>query len=151
MASSSRKHKHQKSLSLNRTSTSLPKTEVTIHVYDLLPVRLSLAATKVATAKIQNQPGRLSTILWTFGGSLLHSGVVINGREYAYGGHGRRGVSGVYFTRPKLEPPGGTFRQALVHGFSLKSEQEVQEIINEVRNNQLPNQITEPSNTRYAN
>jgi len=142
MASSSRKHKHQKSLSLSRTSSSLPKTEVTIHVYDLLPVCVSVGhstsnSSIVAAAKLQNQPGRLATILWAFGGSLLHSGVVIDGREYAYGGHDRRGVSGVYFTRPKLEPPGGTFRQAMVHGFSLKGDQEIQDIINEVRKNPI--------------
>ena len=57
------------------------KTEIKINVYDLLP------------------PGKLSTILWTIGSGLLHSGVVIGDREYAYGGHDRRGFTGVYYTK----------------------------------------------------
>lgn len=64
-------------------------------------------------------------MLWTVGASLLHSGVVINGKEYAYGGHDRRGVTGVYFTKPKSEPPGGTFKCEILHGFTLATEDEI--------------------------
>ena len=64
-------------------------------------------------------------MLWTVGASLLHSGVVINGREYAYGGHDKRGVTGVYWTKPKTEPPGGTFRCEILHGFTLATQQEI--------------------------
>ncbi|KAF4506248.1 hypothetical protein G6O67_006351 [Ophiocordyceps sinensis] len=91
----------------HRSTLSLQKTEITIHVYDLLP------------------PGRISSVLWTFGASLLHSGVVINGREYAYGGHDRRRVTGVYWTKPKTEPPGGTFRCEILHGFTLATQEEI--------------------------
>ncbi|UNI19236.1 hypothetical protein JDV02_005433 [Purpureocillium takamizusanense] len=91
----------------HRSTLSLQKTEITIHVYDLLP------------------PGRVSSVLWTVGASLLHSGVVINGREYAYGGHDKRGVTGVYWTKPKTEPPGGTFRCEILHGFTLASQEEI--------------------------
>lgn len=59
------------------------------------------------------------------GASLLHSGVVINGREYAYGGHDKRGVTGVYWTKPKTEPPGGTFKCEILHGFTLASDEEI--------------------------
>lgn len=82
-----------------------------INVYDLLP------------------PGRLSSVLWTFGTSLLHSGVVINGKEYAYGGHDQRGVTGVYWARPKTEPPGGTFRTEILHGFTFATQAEIDSII----------------------
>ncbi|EKJ69502.1 hypothetical protein NXS19_003447 [Fusarium pseudograminearum] len=92
----------------HRSTLSLSKTEITIHVYDLLP------------------PGRLSSVLWTVGASLLHSGVVINGKEYAYGGHDKRGLTGVYWTKPKTEPPGGTFRCEILHGFTLATEQEIE-------------------------
>ncbi|KAG9538243.1 DUF862-domain-containing protein, partial [Aureobasidium melanogenum] len=112
MTPSSSKHKRQSS-SMHRTSLAAQKTEVKIHVYDLLP------------------PGRLSNLLWHIGGSLLHSGVVINQREYAYGGHDRKGVSGVYWTKPKLEPPGGTFRCEILHGFSVLSQEEITDIIND--------------------
>jgi len=72
--------KHQKKPSRtrsHRSTLSLQKTEILINIYDLLP------------------PGRMSSFLWHMGTSLLHSGVVINGREYADGGHDRRGLTGV--------------------------------------------------------
>jgi hypothetical protein len=70
--------------------------------------------------------GRLSSVLWNVGASLLHSGVVINGKEYAYGGHQRPGVTGVYWTKPKTDPPGGTFRCEILHGFTLANEDEIE-------------------------
>ncbi|KAI4849867.1 DUF862-domain-containing protein [Aureobasidium sp. EXF-8846] len=112
MTPSSSKHKRQSS-SVYRPSLAAQKTEVKIHVYDLLP------------------PGRLSNILWHIGGSLLHTGVVINDREYAYGGHDRKGVSGVYWTKQKLEPPGGTFRCEILHGFTVLSQEEITNVIND--------------------
>ena len=63
------------------------------------------------------------------GTSMLHSGVVINGREYAYGGHDRRGVTGVYWTKPRTEPPGGTFRCEILQGFTLATHEEIDSII----------------------
>ncbi|KAI0025579.1 DUF862-domain-containing protein [Xylariomycetidae sp. FL0641] len=95
----------------HRSTLSLTRTEVVINVYDLLP------------------PGRLSSVLWTVGASLLHSGVVINGKEYAYGGHDKRGTTGVYWTRPRTEPPGGTFRTEILHGFTFATAAEIDAII----------------------
>ncbi|KAI1810583.1 DUF862-domain-containing protein [Poronia punctata] len=95
----------------HRSTLSLTRTEIIINVYDLLP------------------PGRLSSVLWTFGTSLLHSGVVINGKEYAYGGHDERGVTGVYWTQPKTEPPGGTFRTEIPHGLTFATQAEIDSII----------------------
>ena len=63
------------------------------------------------------------------GASLLHSGVVINGREYAYGGHDKRNLTGVYWTAPKTEPPGGTFKTEILHGFTFSSQAEIDTII----------------------
>ena len=60
---------------------------------------------------------------------MLHSGVVINGREYAYGGHDRANLTGVYWTRPKTEPPGGTFRCSVLHGFTFASREEIDRAI----------------------
>lgn len=97
----------------HRNTLSMQRTEITIHVYDLLP------------------PGKVSTLLWAIGSSLLHSGVVIGDREYAYGGHDRRDTTGVYWTKPGLEPPGGTFRQAILHGFSFRPQEEMDAIIQE--------------------
>ncbi|KAK7755528.1 hypothetical protein SLS62_002460 [Diatrype stigma] len=97
--------------SSHRSTLSLSRTEVVINVYDLLPA------------------GRLSSVLWTVGASLLHSGVVINGKEYAYGGHDKRGVTGVYWTRPRTEPPGGSFRTELLHGFTFATQAEIDTIV----------------------
>lgn len=79
------------------------------------------------------QPGKLSTLLWNVGAGLVHSGVVIGDAEYAFGAHQKSGTTGVYFTRPKLEPPGGTFRCEILQGFSLRSQDEIDSIILEVR------------------
>ncbi|PVH96400.1 DUF862-domain-containing protein [Periconia macrospinosa] len=113
MSSSARPKPVRKSSANHRSTLSLQRTEVKIHIYDLLP------------------PGKVSTVLWAIGSSLLHSGVVIGDREYAYGGHDQRGVTGVYFTKPGQVPPGGTFRQAILHGFSFRPEEELNDIIHQ--------------------
>jgi hypothetical protein len=77
------------------------------------------------------KPGKFSTVLWTMGASLLHSGVVINGKEYAFGGHDKRGMTGVYWSKPKAEPPGGTFRCEILQGFTLAPLEEIESIIKE--------------------
>ncbi|CAL3963662.1 hypothetical protein PZA11_001213 [Diplocarpon coronariae] len=97
----------------HRSTLSLQKTEIKINVYDLLP------------------PGKVASVLWAIGSSLLHSGVVINNREYAYGGHDRRGMTGVYYTPPRSIPPGGTFRCEILHGFTVSPQSEVEAIIKE--------------------
>lgn len=68
-------------------------------------------------------------MLWTMGASLLHSGVVVNGKEYAYGGHDRPGVTGVYWTAPKSEPPGGFFKMEILHGFTFATQAEIDNAI----------------------
>ncbi|PTB65601.1 DUF862-domain-containing protein [Trichoderma citrinoviride] len=107
MPSQQQQHHSGQRQSRHRSTLSLQKTEIKIHVYDLLP------------------PGRVASVLWTLGASLLHSGVVINGREYAYGGHDKRGVTGVYWTKPRTEPPGGTFKCEILHGFTLATSEEI--------------------------
>ena len=117
MSSSTRPKATRKSSGQNHRNTlSLQRTEITIHVYDLLP------------------PGKVATVLWAVGSSLLHSGVVVGDREYAYGGHDRRGLTGVYWTKPGQEPPGGTFKQSILHGFSFRPAEELDAIIHQVWN-----------------
>ncbi|GAB7361182.1 hypothetical protein MBLNU230_g1215t1 [Neophaeotheca triangularis] len=104
----------RKSSSYSRASLALTKTQVVINCYDLLP------------------PGKLSTLLWTLGSSLLHSGVVINNREYAYGGHDTPSTTGVYYTRPRFEPSGATFRCHVLQGFTFNTEAEIEAVIRDV-------------------
>ncbi|KIH86289.1 hypothetical protein SPBR_08599 [Sporothrix brasiliensis 5110] len=106
-----KKYKKTSSRASHRSTLSLQKTEIVINVYDLLT------------------PSRWSSLLWHMGTSLLHSGVVINGREYAYGGHDRHGITGVYWTSPRHEPPGGTFRCEILQGFTLATPAEIDAII----------------------
>lgn len=68
-------------------------------------------------------------MLWTVGSSLLHTGVVINGREYAYGGHDRPSTTGVYWTAPQSAPPGATFRTEILHGMTFATQAEIDSII----------------------
>jgi hypothetical protein len=135
----SKKSSRKPSGSNHRSTLSLQKTEIAINVYDLLPVSFlySLHAGRNASAIYESQtdslyqPGKLASVLWATGVSLLHSGVVINGREYAYGGHEKRGVTGVYWTKPGTEPPGGTFKCEILHGFTLRPQDEIQAILQE--------------------
>jgi hypothetical protein len=96
------------------TPSNPSKTEIIINVYDLLP------------------PGRLSTALWFIGTALLHTGVAIGGKEYAFGGHDRPGITGVYWTKPKTEPPGGVWRCEILHGFTYATTEEIEDIVREV-------------------
>ncbi|KAL9090699.1 MAG: hypothetical protein Q9165_005187 [Trypethelium subeluteriae] len=109
-----KKQRGRKSSAGRRSTGQLTKTEIRINVYDLLP------------------PSRVSSILWSLGTSLLHSGVVIGDKEYAFGGHDQPGVSGVYWTRPRLEPPGGTFKLEILHGFSYLPVEDIEGIVREV-------------------
>jgi hypothetical protein len=96
------------------TLSSIKKTEVIINVYDLLP------------------PGRLASTLWALGTSLLHTGVAIGDKEFAFGGHDRLEVTGVYWTKPKTEPPGAIWRCDILHGFTYNTPEEIDAIVREV-------------------
>ena len=155
--------KNTRRTSSHRSTLSIQKTEIKINIYDLLPVSLYTTFHVSSTCLLvlttyRPKPGKLSSLLWTIGGSLLHSGVVVNDREYAYGGHDRPGVSGVYWTRyfhpksdhnfllylfnmiirPRLEPPGGTFRCEILHGFTFSTDEELEEILREVSDVVMP-------------
>ena len=54
---------------------------------------------------------------------------MINNREYAFGGHDRRGMTGVFWTKPRMEPPGGTFKCEILQGFTVSSHAEIEKII----------------------
>ena len=41
-------------------------------------------------------------------------------------------MSGVYWTKPRTEPPGGTFRCELLQGFTFRPEHEIENVIKEV-------------------
>lgn len=73
----------------------------------------------------------MSSFLWACGSALLHSGVVIDNREYAYGGHDNKGVTGIYYTPPRSVPSGGTFRCEILHGFTIRPPSEIDAIIKE--------------------
>lgn len=41
-------------------------------------------------------------------------------------------MTGVYWTKPKTEPPGGTFKTEILHGFTFASQPEIEAILDEV-------------------
>ena len=116
-----KKQRNRKSSQGRRSTGQLTKTEIRINVYDLLP------------------PSRVASMLWRLGTSLLHSGVVIGDKEYAFGGHDQPRISGVYWTKPRLEPPGGTFRMEILHGFSYLPVEDIEGVVREVRRPICPN------------
>ncbi|USW46763.1 Putative PPPDE peptidase domain-containing protein [Septoria linicola] len=102
--------------SSSTTTSSTTKTPIYINIYDLLP------------------PGRLSSLLWTLGSSLLHSGVVIPtlSLEFAFGGHNKPLTTGVYSTPPAYAPPGSTHRSSILAGFSAHSPSETEDILKDI-------------------
>ncbi|MCJ1417984.1 hypothetical protein MMC32_004329 [Xylographa parallela] len=99
---------------LSRT-TSRPKLPVYINVYDLIP------------------SGTLSNILWPLGLSLLHTGVVLLDREYAYGATTSNNPwqpqTGIFHTPPLTLPPGGTHRLTHLQGFTYLSAKEIEQLL----------------------
>jgi len=100
-----------------RSSTAFTKTEIIINVYDLLPA------------------GAVSTCLWPLGLSLLHTGIVLNDKEYAYGATDAQtpdgNQTGIFWTRPRMEPPGGTFRCSILQGITYLTPEGIEEILRE--------------------
>lgn len=76
-----------------------------------------------------SQPSPFTSALWTLGTAILHSGLVVDDREYAYGGHNIPKKTGVYYTRPGQEPPGAKFRCEISQGYTNLSEEEVEDEI----------------------
>ena len=52
-------------------------------------------------------------------------------KEFAFGGHDVPGISGVFSTHPRREPPGGTFRRELLQGFTIKTDDELGTVLEE--------------------
>ena len=65
----------------------------------------------------------------------LHTGIVINDREYAFGAvpHPTEpSRTGVFWTRPRLEPPGGTFRCSILHGFTYLTGNDLDKLLRDI-------------------
>jgi len=99
---------------LSRTA-SRPKLPVYINVYDLMP------------------SGTLANILWPLGLSLLHTGIVLLEREYAYGAtisnNPSQPQTGIFHTTPLTLPPGGTHRLTHLQGFTYLSAKEIEQLL----------------------
>ncbi|EPY50331.1 PPPDE peptidase family protein [Schizosaccharomyces cryophilus OY26] len=85
--------------------------EVYINVYDLM----------------QNSP--LSRIAWTLGLGIYHTGLVLDGKEYAYGAHAIPNATGVFVTVPKPPLEGCRWRCSIPLPPCELSKHEVDEII----------------------
>jgi deubiquitinase DESI2 len=80
-------------------------------------------------------PGCIAAGLWPLGLSLLHTGIVLNDREYAYGAADAATTegnqTGIFWTRPRVEPPGGTFRCSILQGITFLSPTQIEEVLQE--------------------
>ena len=96
---------------------SRPKLPVYINIYDLMP------------------PSTLSNVLWPLGLSLLHTGIVLLDREYAYGATTLNNPSqqqtGIFYTSPLTLPPGGTHRLTHLQGFTYLSAKEIEQLLHD--------------------
>lgn len=86
-----------------------------------LEVRLSVYKLKLTGLGALDELG--SSMLGTY-----HSGLVVAGEEWAFGGHDQEGISGVYTTAPEMNTE-YSFYKRLVMGTLQKSKQEVQAAI----------------------
>ncbi|GAO48991.1 DUF862-domain-containing protein [Saitoella complicata NRRL Y-17804] len=68
-------------------------TPVYLNIYDLLP-----------------PTSLISTFIWTCGLSLLHTSIEVHGKEYQFGGHDVKELTGVYATPPNLADAEGVAR-----------------------------------------
>lgn len=117
----SRRSSTSTSSSSNRSTpthtNSRLKSPIYINVYDLMP------------------PSTLSTILWPLGLSLLHIGIVLLDREYAYGATTSLDPSqpqtGIFHTPPLTLPPGGTHRLTHLQGFTYLSKNEIEQLLHD--------------------
>ncbi|BFZ54393.1 hypothetical protein PYCC9005_001428 [Savitreella phatthalungensis] len=90
-------------------------TSVSINVYDLLP------------------SSWLSGALWSVGLGINHSGVVVDGREWQFGGHDMDGVTGVFCTEPRDVPADATYKTTLAVGVCRLSMQEIGDVLDQMR------------------
>lgn len=80
-------------------------------------------------------PGCLTSCLWPLGLSLLHTGIVLNDREYAYGAADAATTegnqTGIFWTKPRVAPPGGTFRCSILQGITFLSPTQMEVLLQE--------------------
>ena len=108
----------QKSQRQGRTSISLSesrKLPISVNVYDLMP------------------QSRLSSFMWFTGLSICHSGVVIDDREWAFGGHDVEGVTGVYVTKPRAVPENAVFRVSIPLAVTILSDGAIRDHLNRLK------------------
>ncbi|KAI8340297.1 PPPDE putative peptidase domain-containing protein [Chlamydoabsidia padenii] len=89
--------------------------EVFVNVYDML------------------QPSFLTRFgYYALGIGIYHSGVEICGKEYCFGGHEYKNVTGVFAVEPKVGPPGLLFKQSIRIGTTRLTKIEILEQIQSI-------------------
>ncbi|ORX61638.1 DUF862-domain-containing protein [Hesseltinella vesiculosa] len=60
---------------------------------------------------------------------IYHSGVEICGKEYCFGGHEFKDITGVFAVEAKVGPPGLLFKQSVSVGYTRLSDEQIQAVI----------------------
>ncbi|OLL22558.1 DeSI-like protein sdu1 [Neolecta irregularis DAH-3] len=110
----------------HRSTASMSKIPVYINCYDLLPPSFFVnLGYRLGTQTLRN-----NTILHK-GLGIWHTGLEIDGREYAFGGHDLPGT-GVFKTKPRTPPPGTYYRATILHGFTFATKEDIQKLVSSV-------------------
>ncbi|KAI8069292.1 PPPDE putative peptidase domain-containing protein [Gongronella butleri] len=89
--------------------------EVFVNVYDML------------------QPSFLTAVgYYALGIGIYHSGVEICGKEYCFGGHEFKDITGVFAVEAKVGPPGLLFKQSISIGHTRLSDEQIQQVIHDI-------------------
>ncbi|KAG0367009.1 hypothetical protein BGX24_003441 [Mortierella sp. AD032] len=92
------------------SSTPTRRTPVYVNIYDMIPSNV------------------LTSIGYFMGIGVFHSGVEILDKEFNFGGH-EYNFTGVFCVEPKVGPPGVVFKETVLVGFTTKTDQEINQVI----------------------
>ncbi|KAG0271172.1 hypothetical protein BGZ95_001064 [Linnemannia exigua] len=92
------------------SSTPTRRTPVYVNIYDMIPSNV------------------LTSIGYFMGIGVFHSGVEILDKEFNFGGH-EYNFTGVFCVEPKVGPPGVVFKETTLVGFTTKTDQEINQVI----------------------
>ncbi|ORZ14716.1 PPPDE putative peptidase domain-domain-containing protein [Absidia repens] len=89
--------------------------QVFVNVYDML------------------QPSFLTSFgYYALGVGIYHSGVEICGKEYCFGGHEYKNITGVFAVEAKVGPPGLLFKQSISVGYTNLTNDQIHKLIQDI-------------------
>ncbi|SAL97918.1 hypothetical protein [Absidia glauca] len=79
------------------------------------------------------QPSFLTSFgYYALGVGIYHSGVEICGKEYCFGGHEYKNITGVFAVEAKVGPPGLLFKQSISVGYTSLTNDQIHKLIQDI-------------------